>query len=198
MSSQENNPSNTSSQEFQEFVAPKIGLPEYLRKETLKGLAPNQIAFFSPYVLKFDEATGDMYVDNQSEIKPENFKLPSYAKDKSKLAVMRIIAPGAEMPLVIDATGLEAGEINIEADLLYTNKEEGFSAGYIESQRDRYSKVGAIAFKNLEGVVELHGDPACFDALKYLIDEYQGMVNGDKPSPDVIGSPLVAQEVEVE
>ncbi len=170
---------NETSSSAIEVPTPKIGLPEYLRAETIESQLPGTVIYLHANTLRFDHATQQVWIDTGVKVDPSDLKPSIYARDKDRLAIMPVLTDNSTV-YVIDATGLKPGGATVEQDLLgYSKQQKEADEGrereldeYTVKKRAQHHSPVAIAFKNLEDEVELHGDPQYFEHLNYVIAQY--------------------------
>lgn len=153
-----------------EVVTPLVTLPEYLRKEQLEGLVPDTVVFISSGALVVDTKTAGIYLDATTEITEDDYELPKYIYDKSgRIAVMHIYDETGSH-FVVDATGLISGSIRSEKDLFQDDKPE--EERYTDATRENHPPLSAVAFRNMEGEIELHGNPKYFDSVRVVVEQF--------------------------
>ncbi len=158
-----------------EVTTDAVRLPEWLRSYTLKSLLPNEVAYIPHYAMQFDAATDRVYLDTKCRFYECITELPPYITDKTeRLAITLVIPVDANTdiyPYVVDATGVTPGLVGVESDLFYSKL--GEDNPLYQEKLATYVPPVAVAYTNLDGQIEFHGNPAYFDALDYLVSTYQ-------------------------
>ncbi len=157
--------------ESKEIITPLVGLPEYLKQETLAGLLPGINVYLRPEgILVFDQKTGGIYLDTGTKIEDSSDEIPGFQADKSGLIAIMHVYDETGSHYLVDATGVEPGQISTELDLLQEDMPE--EQRFTSATRENTAAPSAVAFQNLDGEIELHGDPLYFDHLHGVIEQY--------------------------
>lgn len=157
--------------ESKEIITPLVGLPEYLKQETLAGLMPGINVYLKPEgLLVFDQKTGGIYIDTGTEITDDSDSIPGYQTDRSGLIAVMHVYDETGSHYIVDARGVEPGQIGTDPDLLQEHMP--VDERYTSATRQNTAPLSAVAFQNLEGEVELHGDPLYFDQLRGVVEQY--------------------------
>jgi hypothetical protein len=158
-----------------EIPTPKIGLPEYLREETIESLLPGTIAYLYANRLTYDRKTEQIWLNVAGKIEESDLRLSNYARNKERIAVMPVYTneTDGKAVYVIDATGVKPGAVSTANDLLeYGSDKTPEPGSLLDEKRRKHQAPVAVAYKNLEDRVEYHGDPAYFEHLQFLVTEY--------------------------
>lgn len=161
------------------FESPKVGLPEYMRGETIEGILPGTFAFFPPSLLTYDRFTDSLWLNQATPVRPENVTLTAFYKDKhNHIALMPLLNDTGEIDYIIDASGIEAGEMTVVDDLLgYREEQTRFIVSDdMERRRAIFRAISAAAFTNRDGQIEFHGHASHFESLAYLVTAYEEYV----------------------
>lgn len=156
--------------EQKEVVTPLVGLPEFLRQEQLSGLIPNVPAFISPFALIYDHKTGGIYLDTTTEVEESALSLPPFIESKANLVGVMHVYDETGSHFVVDASGLAPGQIRSEHDLFQEEIPEEHRFAY--GNRQTHRSLSAVVFRNLEGELEVHGDPKYFDSARSLCEDF--------------------------
>lgn len=150
-------------------LQPQATLPEYLRKETLAGLMPDTPVYKYPSVVAVDVSTGILYVDTSTEVTDKDTQLETYVHNKDSLiGLMSVLDDGGGVRYVVDATGVRPGLLRTE-EYLFADLD---NSEFEDRRRREHVMPAAIAFTDLEGRIELRGDPDYFDSLAHLVQQF--------------------------
>ena len=169
-----------------------ISLPEHLKKDTLRGMMPNEVGYFFPYVLKYDVKSASIYIDNTVGVTDEAKTIEPYVTEKRRIAVMPVQGVDGDTRFVIDATGAAPGDIESMDDMFFTSFRDRDE--WAEEMYRKFSIPAAIAFKDVEGETELFGDPNYFDDLRHLIATYDAALNNTDSETPHTGETVVSYQ----
>lgn len=158
----------------------KIPLPEYLRRENLESLLPGEIVYLYPSFVQFYDDQSTLLINTDTEVREENKQLQTYTHDKStRLALMPFLKKDGTTGYAIDASGIKPGGISMNRA---APRDES------DAVPPHYVVPDVIAFTNLDGAMELHGDPEYFEHLRFLIAAYKEAIDKNSLPTDKPGT----------
>lgn len=156
-----------------EFPSPTVPvLPEYFKKNTFEGMAPDATVFPYPYHIKSDTQTGILYLKTKDKLDDDDHN-PDYIGFRA--GVKRVFQPiDGELidGFVADLRLVRPG--TIDSEVIHVPEEASeFDVKYAENNRleNGMKPLLAVVFSDPDGALHFMGDDRLTDHVQVLMSE---------------------------